>query len=241
MEHQIPMKTFVAEGILSKQCPQKTNPGRYSVKVTTEVWGYSYSSWSDNRLQWQFFAPKKGPPYTQRLHGEPHRWNFCHRWNRQISPVSPVTTGEVVSIWSDWSQTPSLSWISLQIWSLWVIDENMTELQFIKYLSPKISPPRVISDADKPQNSVSRLISPVKMPHRWQFFNRWPHQWRFCHRWCHHNRHHRWHRHRCNLCLYWKYSDTVTVGLSDSFANPRGCHGNRRLLYLTTIEWDWVR
>ena len=101
-------------------------------------------------------------------------------------------------------------------------------LQCIKYLSPKISPPRVISDADKPQNSVPRLISPVKMPHRWQFFNRWPHQWRFCHRWCH----------RCNLCLYWKYSDTVTVGLSDSFANPRGCHGNRRLLYLTTIEWD---
>ena len=28
------------------------------------------------------------------LKGEPHRWSFCHRWNRQISPVSPVTTGE---------------------------------------------------------------------------------------------------------------------------------------------------
>ena len=76
---------------------------------------------------------------------------------------------------------------------------NMPEFQFIKYQSPKI----YLSWGDFrcrwTTNGVSRLISPVKMPHRWQFLNRWPHQWRFCHRWCHHNSHHRWHRHRCNL------------------------------------------
>ena len=40
----------------------------------------------------------------------------------------------------------------------------MPEFQFIEYQSPKISPPGVISDAGEPQNSVSRLILPVKMP-----------------------------------------------------------------------------
>ena len=44
-----------------------------------------------------------------------------------------------------------------------VIDENMSEFKLIKYQSPKILPPGVISDVDY---SVSRLISPVKMLHR---------------------------------------------------------------------------
>ena len=44
-----------------------------------------------------------------------------------------------------------------------VIDENMSEFKLIKYQSPKILPPGVISDVDY---SVSRLISPVQMLHR---------------------------------------------------------------------------
>ena len=31
--------------------------------------------------------------------------------------------------------------------------------------------------------------------------------------------------------LYLKSSDTVSVGFSDTFANPQGCHCSRRLLY----------
>ena len=56
-----------------------------------------------SRNKIHLITPSQRIILEQRLHGEPHRWNFCHRWNRQISPVLPVTTGEVVSIWS---QTP---------------------------------------------------------------------------------------------------------------------------------------
>ena len=37
----------------------------------------------------------------------------------------------------------------------------MPEYQFIKYQSPKISPPGVISDADEPQNSVSTPLCKI--------------------------------------------------------------------------------